>query len=158
MFLSFFKTEFRSVRISFNLMIKSYLSNLFYAHSIVTKKSPSCAALHLVTPVAILLYGEGLFAVYVTGAARSFFLHLLHRDSLVFRGGKVEFDMAISALIEAGVKFVAEFDVSRILQLEIDILGGMTLHAFFSLKCSFAVMTGAAGFPLFHLSHGDSLF
>jgi hypothetical protein len=34
----------------------------------------------------------------------------------------------------------------------------MTLHTFFHLKCIFAVMTGATGFPLFHLSHGDWLF
>ena len=110
------------------------------------------------TAITILLYGKGLFALYVTGAARSSFLHFLHCDSLVFRRGKVEFDMAISTLIQARMKFVAEFDVSRILQLEIYILGGMTLHTVFRLKCTFTVMAGPTGFPLFHLSHSDGLF
>lgn len=111
--------------------------------------------LHLVTTVAILLYGEGLFTLYVTGAARFPFLHLLLGDSLVFCRGEVEFDVAISAFIESCVKIVAEFDVSCVLQLDFYILGGMALHAVFDLKCFFAVMTGAAGFPLFHLGHGD---
>ena len=53
---------------------------------------------------------------------------------------------------------MAEFDVPRILQLEIYILGGMTLYTFFSLKGIFTVMTGAAGLPFFHLGHGDRLF
>jgi hypothetical protein len=139
-------------------MIKSFLSNLFYIHSTLTKKYSSYTALHLVTAITIRLYAKGLFALYVTGAARSPFLHLLHRDSLVFRRRKVEFDMAIAALIQAGMKFVAEFDVPRILKLEIYILGGMALRTVFRLKCPFAVMTGTTGFPLFHLSHSDNLF
>lgn len=151
-------TEFRPVSILLKLMIKSFLSNLFYANSPLKKKYPFYPALHLVTAITILLYGEGIFALYVTGAARSSFLHLLHRDSLVFRRGKVEFDMAIAAFIQARMKFVAEFDVPRILQLEIYVLGGMTLHTVFRLKSLFAVMTGATGFPLFHLSHSDRLF
>lgn len=110
------------------------------------------------TAITILLYGESLFALYVTGAARFSFLHLFHRDSFVFRRGKVEFDMAIAALIKARMKFVAEFDVPRILQLEIHVFGGMALHTLFCLKCLFAVMTGATGFPFFHLSHSDRLF
>jgi len=151
-------TEFRPVSILLKLMIKSFLSNLFYANSPLKKKYPFYPALHLVTAITILLYGEGIFALYVTGAARSSFLHLLHRDSLVFRRGKIEFDMAIAAFIQARMKFVAEFDVPRILQLEIYVLGGMTLHTVFRLKSLFAVMTGATGFPLFHLSHSDRLF
>jgi len=66
--------------------------------------------------------------------------------------------VAIAALVHARVKFVAEFDVPRVLQLEIYILDGMTLYTFFSLKGFFAVMTGAAGLPFFHLGHGDRLF
>jgi len=111
-----------------------------------------------VAAITIGRYAEGLFALYVTGAAGLAFLHLLHGDSFVLRGGKVEFDMAIAAFIQTGMKFVAEFDVPRILQFEIDILGGMTLRTVVRFKCRFAVMAGAAGFPLFHLSHGDGLF
>ena len=143
--------DFRSARISLNLTIKSYLSNDFFKTSQKTR-------LHLVAAVAILLYGEGLFAVYVTGAARLSCLHLRHRDSLVFRRGKVELDMAISALIQAHVKFVAEFDVPRILQLELDLLYGMTLCAIIRLKGVFAVVTGAAGPSFIHQGHGDRLF
>ena len=108
--------------------------------------------------VAILLYGEGLFAIYATGAARLSCFHLRHRDSLVFRRGEVEPDMAISALIEAHVKFVAEFDVPRILQLELDLLYVMTLCAIIRLKGVFAVVTGAAGPSFIHQGHGDRLF
>jgi hypothetical protein len=133
------------------LTIKSHLSNDFLR---LRKK----AWLHLVAAVAILLYGEGLLAVYVTGAARFSLLHLRHRYSLVFRGGKVELDMAISALIQTHVKFVAEFDVPRILQLEGYIFYGMTLYAFIGLKGVFAVMTGAAGLSFIHHGHGDRLF
>lgn len=110
------------------------------------------------TAVTILLDGKCLFAFHMTGAARSSFLHLLHRDSLVFRRGEVEFDMTISTLIEPRMKFVAEFHVPRILQLEIDILGWMTLHTIFRFKCLFAVMAGATGLSFFHLSHSDRLF
>jgi len=150
-------TGFRSVGVSHNLTIKSFLSNLFLQKESLGE-NPSFASLHLVTAIAIRLYAEGLFALYVTGAAGHAFLHLLHDDPLVFRGGKVEFDMAIAALIQTSMKFVAEFHVPRILQLEIHIPGGMTLRTVIGLKCRFAVMTGAAGFALFHLSHGDGLF
>lgn len=109
------------------------------------------------TAIAILLYGEGFFAVYVTGAARFSLLHLRHRYSLVFRRGKVELDMAISALIQTHVKFVAEFDIPRILQLEVYLLYGMTFYAFIRLKGVFAVMTGAAGPSFVHQGHGDRL-
>ena len=108
--------------------------------------------------IAILLYGEGLFAVYVTGAARFSFLHLRHRYSFVFRRGEVELDMAISALIQARVKFVAEFDVPRILQFEVYFFYGMTLYTFIRLKSVFAVVTGAAGLSFIHQGHGDRLF
>jgi hypothetical protein len=110
-----------------------------------------------VATIAILLYGEGFFAVYVTGATRFPLLHLRHRYSLVFLGRKVEFDMAISALIQAYVKYVAEFNVPRILQLEVYLLYGMTLCAIIRLKTVFAVMTGAAGFSFIHQGHGDRL-
>lgn len=116
------------------------------------------AWLHLVAAIAILLYGEGFFAVYVTGAARFPPLHLRHCYSLIFRRGKVELDMAISALIQAHVKFVAEFDVPRILQLEVYLLYGMTLYTFIRLKGVFAVVTGAAGLSFIHQGHGDRLF
>jgi hypothetical protein len=143
--------DFRSARILLNLTIKSYLSNDFF-------KTSQKSRLHLVAAVAILLYGEGLFTVYVTGAARLSCLHLRHCDSLVFRRGEVELDMAISALIQAHVKFVAEFDVPRILQLELDLLYGMTLCAIIRLKGVFAIVTGAAGPSFIHQGHGDRLF
>ncbi len=108
--------------------------------------------------IAILLYGEGFFAVYVTGTAGFSPFHLRHRYSLVFRRGKVELDMAIPALIQARVKFVAEFDIPGILQLEVYLFYGMTLYTFIRLKGGFAVMTGAAGFSFIHQGHGDRLF
>ena len=66
--------------------------------------------------------------------------------------------MAISALIQARVKFVAEFDVPRILQLEVHLLYGMTFYTFIRLKGGFAVMAGAAGLSFIHQGHGDRLF
>jgi hypothetical protein len=111
-----------------------------------------------VTAVAILLYGEGLFVVYVTGAAGFSRLHLRHRDSLVFRRGDEELDMAISTLIQAHVKFVAEFDIPRIFQLEVYLLYGMTLCAIIRLKDIFSIVTGAAGPSFIHQSHGNRLF
>jgi hypothetical protein len=110
-----------------------------------------------VAAVTIFLYGKCPFAFVMTRAARLCRLHLCHRDSLIFRRGEIEFDVTIAALVHARVQFVAEFDVTRIRHLEIDIFEGMTLNAFFGLKCLFAVMTGAAGFPFFHLRHSDRL-
>jgi hypothetical protein len=66
--------------------------------------------------------------------------------------------VAIAARVHARVQFVAEFGVTRIRHLEIHILEGMALYAFVGLKGLFAVMTGAAGFAFFHLSHGDRFF
>jgi hypothetical protein len=66
--------------------------------------------------------------------------------------------VAIAARVHARVQFVAEFNVTRIRHFEIHILEGMALNAFFGLKGLFAVMTGATGFALFHLSHSDRLF
>jgi hypothetical protein len=110
-----------------------------------------------VATITILLHGEGFFAVDVTGAARFPLLHLRHRYSLVFLGRKVELDMAISALIHSHVKFMAEFNIPRILQLEVYLLYGMTLDAFIRLETDFAVMTGTAGLSFIHHGHGDRL-
>ena len=114
--------------------------------------------LHLVAAITILLYSEGFLAFYMTGAARFPPLHLRHRDSLVFRRGEVELDMAISTFIQTHVKFVAEFDVPRILQLEVHLLYGMTFYTFIRLKGGFAVMTGAAGLSFIHHVHGNRFF
>jgi len=56
------------------------------------------------------------------------------------------------------VKFVAEFDVPRIFQLEIDLLCGMTFCTFIRLKGVFSVVTGSAGLSFIHQGHGDRLF
>jgi len=55
--------------------------------------------------------------------------------------------VAVSALVEARVKFMAEFDVARIFQFVFHVLDGMTLRAFIDFECPFAVMTGTAGEP-----------
>jgi hypothetical protein len=55
------------------------------------------------------------------------------------------------------VKFVAEFDIPSILQLEVDFFDGMTFCAIVCFKGVFAVMTGAAGPSFLHQGHGDRL-
>lgn len=106
---------------------------------------------------AILLYGEGVLAFEMAGAARFGRLHLRHCHPLVLRGRLIEFDVAIAALVHACVQLVAELSVSRILHLEFHLPDGMAPGAFIDLEGAFAVMAGAAGLPLFHLGHGDRL-
>ena len=119
-------------------------------------KSYFPAVLHFMTAVAIFLYAEGLFPLVMAGAAGFRRLHLGHRNaSLVLCRGEVKLCVAVSALVEARVKFMAEFDVARIFQFVFHVLDGMTLRAFIDFECPFAVMTGTAGEPLFHLGHRD---
>lgn len=49
---------------------------------------------------------------------------------------------------------MAEFDIPRIIHLEIHISRGMAARTFFYLKCPLTVVAGAAGFPLSHIRHG----
>jgi len=55
------------------------------------------------------------------------------------------------------VKFVAKYDVSRVLHFEVYLFDGMTLCAVIRFKGVFAVMTGAAGPSFFHQGHGHRL-
>jgi hypothetical protein len=140
-------------RILPKLTINPLLSNYFFNDRRPGRKDLFPPSLHLVAAIAILLDGKGLLSIEMTGATGFGRLHLLHGHPLVLCRGKVELDMAVAALVHARVKFVAEFDIPRILQLEIDILDRMTFGAFFRLERFFAVMTEAAGLPFFHLSH-----
>jgi len=115
--------------------------------------------LHLMAFAAVVLGGEGVFAV-VTGTARFASLHAPHADVLYTRLEGEYLGVTVGAFVHAEMEFMAELGFTRIC-LEGDGAGFEAVVALVAVSADgkriLAVMTGTTGIPLVHLAHGEML-
>ena len=111
--------------------------------------------LHIVAVVAAFFDRKGGVAVVAspTGFAVS---HLLHADSAAAIGvGNKQVGVAVTAIVDVGVDLMAEKGIT-LFELEADVVSWVATGTVAGDRKGFgAVMTGATGFPLFHISHVD---
>jgi len=107
--------------------------------------------------VTIILDGKGRVAV-MAGTARLTFTHLIHGHLFIPRSGDKDSGMACAATEHAGVDIVTENDRSDIRNFEGNVMGRVTLRAVVVVlyaESPVPIMTGAAGFALIHILHGE---
>ena len=92
----------------------------------------------------------------MAGAAGFPFTHVVHGEFLIPGTGFEDAGVAGIAAEHAGMKLVAESDGSDIRDFEDDILGRVTGRtAVLDVESDIPVVTGTAGFSLFHVFHGE---
>lgn len=98
---------------------------------------------------------EGALTV-MAGAAGLPLFHLGHGNRLI-RSHVVKLGMADGALIGGGeMLFMTKGHRSSLLDLHSHVRNFMAFDAIGETEGAFAVVTGAAGFPLFHVRHGKT--